>query len=160
MVGSWLRCVCTEPIAFCQAQQSASLPSMAPKEIGQAGSAAASPERGQRRRLHVKPTVHVEAVARLSAARAEAKKVLKDVRSRQKQEAKKHRRLMAKACKLSVTELKQIAEMKQTLLGGAASSSGSPGSSCSSAAGSGTAATAAIASGPSAPPEEDDDADM
>ena len=91
---------------------------MAPKEIGQAGSSAASSQHGQRRRLHVKPTIHVEAMARLNAARAEAKKVLKDVRARQKQEAKKHRRLMAKACKLSVTELKQIAEMKQTLLGG------------------------------------------
>ena len=74
------------------------------------------------RRLHVKPTVHVEAVARLTAARSEAKKVLKDVRSKLKQEAKNHRRLMAKACTLSVTELKQIAEMKQTVLGGSASS--------------------------------------
>ena len=46
---------------------------MAPKEISQAGSPAASSERGQRRRLHVKPTMHVEAVARLNAARAEAK---------------------------------------------------------------------------------------
>ena len=133
---------------------------MAPKEIGQAGSSAASSQHGQRRRLHVKPTIHVEAVARLNAARAEAKKVLKDVRARQKQEANKHRRLMAKACKLSVAELKQIAEMKQTLLGGAASSSGSSGSSCSAASGSGTPATAAIAGGPSAPPEDDDDAGM
>ena len=108
----------------------------------------------------MKPTMHVEAVARLNAARAEAKKVLKDVRARQKQEAKKHRRLMAKACKLSVTELKQIAEMKQTLLCSGASSTGSSGSSCIAAAASGTAATADITSGPRAPPDDDDHADM
>ena len=127
---------------------------MAPKAIGQADSSAAPSERGQRRRLHVKPADHMAAVARLAAARAEAKKVLKDVRAKQKQEAKKHRRLMAKACKLSVTELMQIAEMKQTVLGGASSSSASSASASSLAAGSTAPAIVAGACVPGAPLED------
>ena len=65
-----------------------------------------------KRVLHVKPQSHIEELRKLAEARAAAKKVLKDLRSKQKAEAKKHKRLMSKASKLSVKELREIAEMK------------------------------------------------
>lgn len=121
--------------------------SMAPKESGIGGAPAASSETAGRRKVHVKPLDHVQSLARLSAARAEAKKVLRDLRSQQKLEAKRHRRLMAKACKLSVTELKQIAEMKQTLVGNGSGSSGSGGAPTKSSPKLTSAGTKVIASG-------------
>ena len=71
-----------------------------------------SPSIRSKRVLHVKPQSHIENLKKLAEARAAAKKVLKDLRAKQKQEAKKHKRLMAKAAKLSVKELQEIAEMK------------------------------------------------
>ena len=120
---------------------------MAPKESDHGDDAAVCLQSAGRRRVHVKPQDHVQTLARLTAARAEAKKVLRELRSQQKLEAKRHRRLMAKACKLSVDELKQIAEMKQTLLGGASGSSTSSAASSSSPSKQTTAASTAIAGG-------------
>ena len=133
---------------------------MAPKDSGHGDDAEASLKTGGRRRVHVKPHDLMETLARLTAARAEAKKVLRDLRSQQKLEAKKHRRLMAKACKLSVAELKQIVEMKQTLLGSGSGSSTSSAASPSSSSTQTTPATTAIASGPAIHLEEHAEADL
>ena len=132
---------------------------MAPKESDHGDDSAASLQTAGRRRVHVKPQDHVQTLARLTAARAEAKKVLRELRSQQKLEAKRHRRLMAKACKLSVAELKQIAEMKQTLLGSGSGSSTSSAASTSSSSKQTTAASTAIATGPAIHLEEIADAD-
>jgi hypothetical protein len=134
--------------------------SMVPKESDNGGVPAVSSETAGRRKVHVKPVDHVQSLARLSAARAEAKKVLRDLRSQQKLEAKRHRRLMAKACKLSVTELKQIAEMKQTLLGSGSASSTSGSASTRTSSKLTSAATKAIATGPAIPLGGTADEDM
>ena len=121
---------------------------MAPKESDHGVDSAASLQTPGRRRVHVKPQDHVQTLARLTAARTEAKKVLRELRSQQKLEAKRHRRLMAKACKLSVDELQQIAEMKQTVLGSGSGCSTYSAASTSSSSNQTTAASTAIATGP------------
>ena len=59
------------------------------------------------------PQSHIDKLVKIGEARAAAKKVLKELRAKQKAEAKKHKRLMSKACRLSIQELKEIADMKQ-----------------------------------------------
>ena len=94
-----------------------------------ASSAASDVSSGARRKLHVKPQQFVDELKQIGEARKAAHKVLKDFRSKQKQEAKKHKRLMSKASKLSVEELKAIAEMKKACIDGLSGASSSPAAS-------------------------------
>jgi hypothetical protein len=74
----------------------------------------ASPTSGHgKRKLHVKPKSHIDELAKIQEARTAAKKVLKELRAKQKAESKKHKRLMSKASRLEIDDLRQIAEMKQ-----------------------------------------------
>lgn len=75
-------------------------------------SATAAKKEG-RKSKHVKPLAHQEMVKFLAEEKKKAKQVLKEIRAKTKQEAKKHRRLMSKALRLTVEELRDIAEMKK-----------------------------------------------
>ena len=66
-----------------------------------------------RRKQHVKTQQHVDTLKKLAEERMKAKKMLKEIRAKSKVEQKKHKRLMAKAAKLSIEELREIAEMKK-----------------------------------------------
>ena len=66
-----------------------------------------------RRKQHVKTQQHVDTLKKLAEERMKAKKMLKEIRAKSKVEQKKHKRLMSKAAKLSIEELREIAEMKK-----------------------------------------------
>lgn len=68
----------------------------------------------QKKKMHVKTERYESRVALLKEERDKARKQLRDIRAKSKVEAKKHKRLMQKASRLSVQELQEIAEMKQT----------------------------------------------
>jgi hypothetical protein len=110
-----------------------------------ASSAASDVSSGARRKVHIKPQQFVEELSKITEARKAAHKVLKDLRQKQKQQAKKHKRLMSKASRLSVEELKAIAEMKQACLAGSTTASSSPAASAASTTSTSSASSAAPA---------------
>jgi hypothetical protein len=110
-----------------------------------ASSAASDVSAGSRRKLHVKPQQFVDEIKQISEARKAAHKVLKDLCLKQKTQAKKHKRLMSKASKLSVDELKAIAEMKQACIAGLSGASSSPAASAASRSTSSASSSAASA---------------
>jgi len=82
-----------------------------------------------RRKQHVKTQQHVDTLKKLAEERMKAKKMLKEIRAKSKVEQKKHKRLMAKAAKLSIEELHEIAEMKKARITMANTSNNTEGNS-------------------------------
>ena len=85
--------------------------------MSSSASAASNPDaattKSPRCKQHVKTQHHIDTLKSLALERQKAKKMLKEIRAKSKVEQKKHKRLMAKAAKLSIDELQEIAEMKK-----------------------------------------------
>lgn len=110
-----------------------------------ASSAASDVSSSARRKVHAKPQQFVDELNKITEARKAAHKVVRDLRMKQKKDAKKHKRLMSKASRLSVDELKAIAEMKQACIGGLSTASSSPAASAASVTSTSSSSSAAPA---------------